>query len=161
MYGLCWHYTSEFVSHMVWLIPNMSLLYRLYSWKHQACWYWNIFNQRTSRGVCEQPMGNCVWWLMEYFWCKSCLQTAWLLRHRWAEENSDNSHNYQDHCYHCCFQVQLPTVVLSTAKELFPSSWMMSDVLIQKADWLTVPTLPLITVYTLKMLLLAAQQVKG
>ena len=62
-------------------------IYRLYSWRHQACWHWNIFKSRACRGVCEQPVGHCVWWLLEYFWCKSCLQTAWLLRHRWAEEN--------------------------------------------------------------------------
>ena len=57
------------------------------------------------------------------------------------------------------FQMRLLILVLTMAKELSLSSWMMSDVLAQRADWLTVPTLLLTTVSTLKMLLLAAQQV--
>ena len=57
----------------------MSLLHRLCPWRHQACWHRNVFNPRASRGVCEQPMGHCVWWFLESFWCKGCLQTAWLL----------------------------------------------------------------------------------
>ena len=32
------------------------------------------------------------------------------------------------------FQMQLPIAVPTMVKELFPFSWMMSDVLIQRAD---------------------------
>ena len=28
-------------------------------------------------------MGHCVWWLLEYFWCKRCMQTAWIRTNRY------------------------------------------------------------------------------
>ena len=28
-------------------------------------------------------MGHCVWWLLEYFWCKRCMQTAWVRTNRY------------------------------------------------------------------------------
>jgi len=58
------------------------ILHRLCPWGHQTCWHRKVFNTRSCGGLCEQPLGHCVWWFMEYFWCKSCLQTAWLL---WSE----------------------------------------------------------------------------
>jgi len=49
-------------------------------------------------------------------------------------------------------QERQPTSSLDMVRALDPSIWMMLPALEPRADWLTVPTLPIITASTLKML---------
>jgi len=59
--------------------------FRLHPWRYQTCWlqvWCKLIDTRPCWGLCEQPVGNCVRWLMEHLWCTCRLQTAWLLWHR-------------------------------------------------------------------------------
>ena len=47
-------------------------------WRHQAGGRDNCL-RRSSGGVLEWDLGYCVWWLLDSFWCNSCLQTAGIL----------------------------------------------------------------------------------
>ena len=127
-------------------------------------------------------MGHCVWWLLEYFWCKCCMQTAWIRTNRYigtycmhtmVRQNCDcivscaywwccqasnklqkNSVYVLLHSVKFSSQVQLLGLVPTSARELEPFFWTNWGVLGMRRDLWTVPAthLAFTTVPTMKML---------